>query len=40
MSKRMSFSFSLRDSFDSEATFRGARVNNDGEFVVGVLTTN
>ena len=40
MSKHMSFSFSLRDSFDSEAKLRGARTNNDGEFVVGVLTTN
>jgi hypothetical protein len=40
MSKRMSFSFSLRDSYDSDATLRGARTNNDGEFVVGVLTTN
>ena len=40
MSRRMSFSFSLRDSYDSEAKLRGARTNNDGEFVVGVLTTN
>jgi hypothetical protein len=39
MSKRMSFSFSLRDSYDSEAISRGARKNNDGEFVVGVLAT-
>ena len=40
MSKRMSFTFSLRDTYDSEAISRGARTNNDGELVVGVLTTN
>ena len=40
MSKHMSFTFSLRDSYDSEAMSRGARTNNDGELVVGVLTTN
>jgi hypothetical protein len=40
MSKRMSFTFSLRDTYDSEAMSRGARTNNDGELVVGVLTTN
>jgi hypothetical protein len=40
MSKRMSFAFSFRDSYDSEAMLRGARVNNDGELVVGILTTN
>jgi hypothetical protein len=39
MSGRMSFAISLRDSYDSEATLRGARTNNDGEFVVGVLAT-
>lgn len=40
VSKRMSFTLSLRDSYDSEARSRGARTNNDGELVVGVLTTN
>jgi hypothetical protein len=31
--------FSFRDNFDSRATARGARTNNDGEVLVGLLTT-
>ena len=29
----------LRDNYDNQAVTRGARVNNDGEFLVGLLTT-
>ena len=29
----------FRDNYDNRAVVRGARVNNDGEFLVGLLTT-
>jgi hypothetical protein len=29
----------FRDNYDSQAVLRGARVNNDGEVLVGILTT-
>jgi len=31
--------FTFRDNYDSRAVRRGARVNNDGEILVGLLTT-
>jgi hypothetical protein len=30
---------SVRDNYDNQAMARGARVNNDGEVLVGVLTS-
>jgi hypothetical protein len=37
--KNLSFTVSLRDSYDSQARSRGARKYNDGELLFGVLTT-
>lgn len=37
--QNVSFTVSVRDSYDSEARSRGARKNNDGELLFGVLTT-
>lgn len=34
-----SLTLTLRDNYDNQAVTRGARVNNDGEVLVGVLTT-
>jgi hypothetical protein len=31
--------FSFLDSYDSEARSRGARSNNDGQLVVGIITS-
>jgi hypothetical protein len=32
-------SVTFRDNYDSKAILRGARTNNDGEVLVGLLTT-
>ena len=34
-----SLSVTFRDNYDNQAVARGARVNNDGELLVGLLTT-
>ena len=39
LSQRIGVQFSFVDSYDSEAEFRGARSNNDGQIFFGVVGT-
>lgn len=39
MASFAALTLSLRDAYDSRAVLRGARTNNDGELLVGILTT-
>lgn len=39
LARFVALTLTLRESYDNRAVARGARVNNDGEFVVGLLTT-
>lgn len=39
LAKFAALTLSFRDNYDSQAVLRGARVKNDGEILVGLLTT-